>query len=339
MNRRRRIPAEIETAVLIASARRCAVCYGIDSDFAEKERGQIAHLSKDPSRIDEDDLIYLCLNHHDRYDSRTSQSKGLTAGELREYRARLYKAVETSRVATQPTPADVRAIEPQGPAVTAPITAEWADGTVDGWTRANMQLDIYANTDGPITITDLRFSYWPVGAKALKRDRGPGRWAPELMGQGHEREAGTIEFPLDWIPESRRGGQQDAQGLVEVYAEVKYSDESTGQEGTVAAGPIRVAKIPPMPREARRLLVEAAKDRGTLYRIPAGLGESTVTFQANGQTFGTYGDPRSEAIWEEACERLEAFDLVRGRGGKREVFQVTAAGYRIADALRGEVER
>ena len=114
MNRRRRIPAEIETAVLIASARRCAVCYGIDSDFAEKERGQIAHLSKDPSRIDEDDLIYLCLNHHDRYDSRTSQSKGLTAGELREYRARLYKAVETSRVATQPTPADVRAIEPQG---------------------------------------------------------------------------------------------------------------------------------------------------------------------------------------------------------------------------------
>jgi hypothetical protein len=34
--------------------------------------------------------VYLCFDHHDEYDGRSSQSKGLTEGEVREYRNRLY---------------------------------------------------------------------------------------------------------------------------------------------------------------------------------------------------------------------------------------------------------
>jgi hypothetical protein len=61
-------------------------------DGVEKVRpGQICHLSKDPSRTDFDDLVWLCLEHHDRFDSRTSQSKGFTSDEVRTYRNKLYK--------------------------------------------------------------------------------------------------------------------------------------------------------------------------------------------------------------------------------------------------------
>jgi hypothetical protein len=53
-------------------------------------KGQIAHLNQDATDRRFDNLVYLCLEHHDEYDARTSQSKGYTADELRAYRDRLY---------------------------------------------------------------------------------------------------------------------------------------------------------------------------------------------------------------------------------------------------------
>ncbi len=85
------------------------------------------------------------------------------------------------------------------------------------------------------------------------------------------------------------------------------------------------------------MLLEAAND-GTILRIPAGLGDSTTTFQANRQEFGTRGDRRSEARWEAAFERLETLGLVRDSGHKREVFQLTNTGYDLADAISGQSE-
>jgi hypothetical protein len=40
-----------------------------------------------------ENLAWLCLEHHDAYDSRTSQSKGMTEGELRRYRDELVSLV------------------------------------------------------------------------------------------------------------------------------------------------------------------------------------------------------------------------------------------------------
>jgi hypothetical protein len=51
--------------------------------------GQIAHLDGDRSNDDADNLTFLCLSHHDEYDSRTSQRKGLTVGEVRAFRREL----------------------------------------------------------------------------------------------------------------------------------------------------------------------------------------------------------------------------------------------------------
>ncbi len=90
MASRKRTPEQTEADVLIASRRRCALCFGFFGDLDQK-RGQIAHVDRDPSNADFDNLAYLCLPHHDEYDSKTSQSKRFTPAELIAYRKRLYE--------------------------------------------------------------------------------------------------------------------------------------------------------------------------------------------------------------------------------------------------------
>lgn len=41
-----------------------------------------------------DNLVFLCMSHHDQYDAGTSQSKNLTEAEVRKYRTRLHRAIE-----------------------------------------------------------------------------------------------------------------------------------------------------------------------------------------------------------------------------------------------------
>jgi hypothetical protein len=92
MAERKLIPKDIETHVLLASARRCALCYGFNGSL-ERKRGQLAHIDRNPSNPAEDNVVYLCMEHHDEYDSRTSQAKGITEAELREYKAKLVAAI------------------------------------------------------------------------------------------------------------------------------------------------------------------------------------------------------------------------------------------------------
>ncbi len=89
---RKAIPKGIETKVLTNSRRRCCICFCLDNDFGEKD-GQIAHLNHDRADSRYENLAYLCLFHHNRYDSRTSQSKNFTINEVKEYRNRLYEVI------------------------------------------------------------------------------------------------------------------------------------------------------------------------------------------------------------------------------------------------------
>src|SRR5262249_55166745 len=90
---RKRTHPEIETQLFLASRRRCAFCFGLNGDVQEK-KGQIAHVDHDPSNSDFENLVFLCMEHHDQYDSRTTQSKGLTQKELLAYRGHLYEYVK-----------------------------------------------------------------------------------------------------------------------------------------------------------------------------------------------------------------------------------------------------
>jgi hypothetical protein len=92
MSDRTPIPGAAETHVLMASARRCALCFGFNGDLTRK-KGQIAHIDQNASNADEKNLVYLCIEHHDEYDSTTSQVKGITEAELRTYKERLISVV------------------------------------------------------------------------------------------------------------------------------------------------------------------------------------------------------------------------------------------------------
>ncbi|MFA7297547.1 MAG: hypothetical protein WC211_10270 [Dehalococcoidia bacterium] len=87
---RKHVPEQTETLVLTSSRRRCCLCYFLDDDHAEK-RGQVAHLNRRPDDSRFENLVWLCLDHHARYDTASRQAKGYSRSEVREYRARLYQ--------------------------------------------------------------------------------------------------------------------------------------------------------------------------------------------------------------------------------------------------------
>lgn len=93
---RKRIPDPVQNELFAASMRICALCFGLKNDATEK-RGQIAHLNKDNTQTRLDDLVWLCMEHHDLYDSTTRQTKNYTVSEVRSYRSKLYKHVNNLR--------------------------------------------------------------------------------------------------------------------------------------------------------------------------------------------------------------------------------------------------
>jgi hypothetical protein len=86
---RKAISGEDQDSVLLKSRRRCCLCFWLEG-IDEVVKGQIAHLDHNPENADEQNLVFLCYNHHDEYDGRTSTSKGLKEGEVRRWRDELY---------------------------------------------------------------------------------------------------------------------------------------------------------------------------------------------------------------------------------------------------------
>lgn len=81
-----------QAAVLLSSRRRCCICFGLNRDTSIRQ-GQIAHLDGNSSNDSEDNLAFLCFDHHDQYDSKTRQSKNFTTLEVKHFRAELIEAV------------------------------------------------------------------------------------------------------------------------------------------------------------------------------------------------------------------------------------------------------
>lgn len=133
---RRATPKATETAVLVKSRRRCCLCYGLDRDLGEKP-GQIAHLNQRHDDTREDNLAFLCLPHHDAYDSRTSQRKGLTEAEVKTYRDALYAHFAES---------DAAKTRPDEP----PVNRRWrAVGFGQGW----IEIRVRDNSGGEFVVS------------------------------------------------------------------------------------------------------------------------------------------------------------------------------------------
>jgi hypothetical protein len=89
---RKPTPPAIELTVLDQSRRRCTLCFHLKGDLSEKH-GQIAHLDDNPANCVEDNLAFMCIEHHSLYDSTTRQHKNYTIQEAKTARARLYQAI------------------------------------------------------------------------------------------------------------------------------------------------------------------------------------------------------------------------------------------------------
>jgi hypothetical protein len=100
MGKRKPPSSLVESEVLTASRRRCCLCVFL-SGYNGQRKGQIAHLNRNPGDSGFENLVFLCLDHHDEYDTRPSQSKGLSRAEVRKYRDMLYR--NNSQSAVLPT--------------------------------------------------------------------------------------------------------------------------------------------------------------------------------------------------------------------------------------------
>lgn len=87
---RNEIPKSKVDKLLLKSKRRCCLCVYLKGDRSQK-RLQIAHIDHDPNNCDCDNLVPLCLDHHDEYDSITRLSKKLTDTEVITYRNKLFE--------------------------------------------------------------------------------------------------------------------------------------------------------------------------------------------------------------------------------------------------------
>jgi hypothetical protein len=119
MRRRRSVLNAVQTDVLLASRRRCCLCVFLDRLDTER-KGQVAHLNHDPRDRRFENLVFLCLEHHDEYDGKTSQSKGYTADELRTCRDRLY--MENDPHGKWRAQTVERLAEPANPSLTEPLS-------------------------------------------------------------------------------------------------------------------------------------------------------------------------------------------------------------------------
>jgi hypothetical protein len=106
MSNRPPISQATQTELFEKCGRRCAICVALEGDKTIKG-GQIAHLDHDPTNHILENLCFLCLPHHDQYDSRTSQTKGLTEHEVRSYRNKLYVTLPAILEAAQTKAGDV----------------------------------------------------------------------------------------------------------------------------------------------------------------------------------------------------------------------------------------
>lgn len=84
--------------VLLRSKRRCAVCFA--EGVAQPKEGAIVHLDRNSTNDEEGNLVFLCLEHHNAFDG-----KELDLSKIREYRDKLYAAMEVGDSSRSKTPA------------------------------------------------------------------------------------------------------------------------------------------------------------------------------------------------------------------------------------------
>lgn len=95
------IPDAVAKQVLVKCRRRCCLCYFLEGDSGQKD-GQLCHIDGNSAKSDdEENLVFLCLRHHNEFDTKSFQAKGLMEEEIKYAREKLhnrYKGLKTEIV-------------------------------------------------------------------------------------------------------------------------------------------------------------------------------------------------------------------------------------------------
>lgn len=115
-----------------------------------------ANLDRDAANPALDDLVFLCLEHHDQFDSRTSQSRGLTSAEVRHFRDELVAAI--SHTWRQPIQIGDGLVEvhPQDG-----VSGRWVRG--DDFDSAELAVEFVGNARIRVCGFALHGKTWDIG--------------------------------------------------------------------------------------------------------------------------------------------------------------------------------
>jgi hypothetical protein len=94
---RKHILSAVEVKVVTQCRRHCCMCFGLQAVLKEVE-GQIAHLDRNRSNADIDNLAFLCLDCHKKYDTKNNRVLSFTPAEIRYYRNELLKALNVEQI-------------------------------------------------------------------------------------------------------------------------------------------------------------------------------------------------------------------------------------------------
>lgn len=91
---RRSLPPSAEARLVTDALRRCCMCYWLESDREEKD-GQIAHIDRVRSNNSASNMVFLCLRHHAKYDSKSHALLGYKPMEVKVLRDAMIAELRT----------------------------------------------------------------------------------------------------------------------------------------------------------------------------------------------------------------------------------------------------
>ncbi|MGN6370358.1 MAG: hypothetical protein ACTHN5_19050 [Phycisphaerae bacterium] len=123
----------------------------------------------------EENLAFLCYNHHDEYDGRTSTSKGLREGEVRKWRDELYREMEYR----------FKLVRKKG------LSLKFVQFTlvgVDGRYTIQLKLTNVGEVEVKRPTVSIRLPAGVEGSVPRREDRRDAFRMPDLFGMTEERE-------------------------------------------------------------------------------------------------------------------------------------------------------
>lgn len=95
------------------------------------KEGQLAHIDRNRANNAEDNLVFLCLVHHNQYDTKPSQSKAWLPAELAEIKIRYQQAIAEDRHISHGSAAVTAGRETDRKALNDLVQAMSNSGTMD----------------------------------------------------------------------------------------------------------------------------------------------------------------------------------------------------------------